>query len=167
MKKEHQKVAGYTLLEIIFYIALLAMLSLVIVNSLIAMTKSFRETNILADLQESSNIIERISREIRKANDINSISTSNLELDTTDEDGNATTVEFLLAGTDIQLLEGGVLTGNINSPKISVTALTFTQIDTARGKAVKITLTTRSNNDVLNRTVEYNDTVVLRGDYSS
>ena len=55
--------------------------------------------------------------------------------------------------------------GNLNSPNISVTAFAVTSITTTEGKAVKIVLTIRSNNDTLGRTVNFYNTVVLRDSY--
>ena len=80
-------------------------------------------------------------------------------------DGGNKTLEFLLSGGNIQLIENSVLAGNLNPPNIAVTDLTFTQIITAEGKAVKIFLTVKSINDVLTRTFNFYDTIVLRGGY--
>ena len=132
---------------------------------MIVMTRSFRETSIQGELIQSGVIMERISREVRQAYNISSISATDLNLDSTDNGGANKTVEFLLSGTDIQLLENGVLTGNLNTPNIAVTALTFTQVTTTKGKAVKVALTVKSNNDALARTQDLYDTIVLRGIY--
>src|SRR3989344_7454323 len=105
---------GYTLVELLFYIAFFSILSVVVIQSLVTMTRSFKETSIQAELVQSGTIIERISREIRQAYDISSISASNLGLASTDSAGANKTVEFLLSGTSLQLLENSVLTGNLN-----------------------------------------------------
>src|SRR3989338_6514577 len=156
---------GYAILELLFYIAFFAILSLVVINAMIVMTRSFRETSIQGELIQSGVIMERISREVRQAYNISSISSTDLNLNSTDSGGANKTVEFLLSGTDIQLLENGVLTGNLNTPNIAVTALTFTQVTTTKGKAVKVALTVKSNNDALARTQDLYDTIVLRGIY--
>ena len=156
---------GYTLVELLFYIAFFSILSVVVIQSLVTMTRSFKETSIQAELVQSGTIIERISREIRQAYDISSISATNLGLASTDSAGANKTVEFLLSGTSLQLLENSVLTGNLNTPTIVVTDLSFTQITTLKGKAVKIALSFRSENDTLNRVQTFYDTVVLRNGY--
>ncbi len=157
--------AGYILLETIFYILLFAILSIAIINAMITMTKSFKETAIQAELMQSGNIMERISREIRQAYGINLISTSSLKLNTTDSVGTNKTIEFLLSGSDIRLLENDVFIGNLNTQNITVTGLTFTQVNTVKGTAVKISLTIKSNHDLQNRNESFYDTVVLRGGY--
>src|SRR3989344_5037465 len=100
--------SGYVLLELLFYISFFAAMSLAVVSALITMAGSFRETAILAKLSESAGIIERVAREIRGAEDITLLGAGNLKLSTTDEAGQPETVEFLLDGTDIELLEDDV-----------------------------------------------------------
>ena len=157
--------SGYVLLELLFYISFFAAMSLAVVSALITMAGSFRETAILAKLSESAGIMERVAREIRGAEDITLLGAGNLKLSTTDEFGAAKTIEFLLDGTDVKLLEDGVLIGNLNAPGMSVSALSFTQITTSAGKAVKISLSLGSENDKLGRTFDFYDTIVLRGSY--
>ena len=158
---------GYSLVEILFYIAIFSMLALVIISSLISMTKSFRATTIQADLVQSSAIMERISREVRQAYGINSISASDLKLNTKDELDNNKTVRFALSGSNVQLFENDIFTGNLNTPNIEITTLSFTEITTLNGKAVKISLSARSARDTSGRIEDFYDTVVLRGDYGN
>ena len=156
---------GYVLLETIFYILLFAILSIAVINAMITMTKSFKETTIQAELMQGENIMERISRETRGAYGIASISTNDMKLNTKDALGVNKTVKFVLSGSDIRLLENDVFTGNLNTQNTSITGLTFTQITTIKGTAVKIFLTIKSNHDSQNRNENFYDTVVLRGDY--
>jgi len=159
LKIENYK-EGYTVVELLFYIALFALLSIVVIDAMITMTKSFRETSIQAEWIQGSTIMERISREVRQAEEVTTISASSLEL--TNSGG---TVEFVLSGTNIQFLENDVFTGDLNTANIVVTGLTFTQITTTVGEAVKIALTIRSTNDAQSRTQNFYNTVVLRGKY--
>jgi hypothetical protein len=156
---------GYALLETIFYISFFAVLSITVINAMIVMTKSFKETIIQAELMQGGKIMERMSREIRQAYGINSISINNLKLNTTDNNDVNKTVEFSFSSPNIGFLENDVVTGNLNTQNITVTGLTFTQIDTAKGAAVKIFLTVESNHDSLNRTENFYDTIVLRDGY--
>ena len=157
---------GYAVLELIFYIALFVVLSLVVIDAMITMARSFRETSIQAEFVQSGTIMERMSREIRASYDIDVTSTNtDLKLNTKDDDGVEKIIEFKLVGSDIQLWDAGINIGNLNTPNIIISALTFTQITTAKGKAVKIFLTIKSANDVLGRTQNFYDTIVLRGSY--
>ncbi|MDQ3076112.1 MAG: prepilin-type N-terminal cleavage/methylation domain-containing protein [bacterium] len=161
---------GVSLVELLFYIAVFSVLFLVVINSMIFMTRSFRETVINTDLTQSANIMERMSREIRSASAINTLSSTSLKLDIvginptpgSPESG----VRFTLSGTNIELYDGSnALIGNLNSPNISVTALNFTQISTSEGSAVKVFMTVKSKRYNSVRTENFYDTVVLRGSY--
>ena len=168
MKNKIRKTkGGYTLIEILFYIALFSVLTLAIINSFITMTKAFKEISIQSDLVQSSLVIERMSREIRQAYGINSIVTSDLKLNTKDEADNNKTVRFVLSGTNIQLYENDVLTGNLNTPNIQAVDLSFAQITTVNGNAIKVSLSVKSGRDTTNRVENFYNTVLLRGDYGS
>jgi type II secretory pathway pseudopilin PulG len=160
-----QRNSGYTLVELLFYISLFAVLTLSVINAMVTMTKAFRETAVQVELTQSSSIIERISREVRNASTVTVTSASNITINTTDEAGAAKTVQFMLSGTNVQLLENSVLTGNLNSPNIRVSALTFTEITTTEGKALKIFMTVNSVNDSQGRSVDFYNTVGLRQSY--
>ena len=166
VRKKDKKKNGYALLELLFYVAFFVTFSLIVINAMIVMTKSFRETSIQGELVQSGAILERISREIKQAYGIDPASTADdLKLNTKNDAGANKTVEFLLSGSNLQLLENSVLIGNLNAPNIIVTGLTFTQITTVKGKAIKIVLSIRSSNDSSARVQYFYDTVVLRGSY--
>ena len=132
---------------------------------MLIMASSFKQTSIEAELVQSGDIMERISREIRGAYNIDSFSSNDLVLDTKDINNLNKTVEFKLSGSNIQLLENGSLTGNLNTSNISISNLTFTQITTSQGKAIKVFLTLKSNDDQSGNVSNFYDTVVLRGSY--
>lgn len=163
IKINKQKKNGYTVLELLFYIAFFVILTIVVINAMITMARSFKETAIQAELTQTGTIMERISREVRMASGISSIAATDLKLNTTS--GADTTMEFKLVGSNLQLLENNVFTGNLNTPNITITGLTFAQISTTKGAAVKILLSVKSNNDTSGRIIDFYDTVVLRNSY--
>ena len=165
MTRTNNKKHGYAILELLFYISFFTIISLVVIEAMITMTRSFKETSIQAEWRRGEDIMERISREIRTAYDINSIGSGNLKLNTKDNDGENITIQFLLSGSDIQFFEDEVLVGNLNTPNMLLSGLTFTQINTTKGKAVKIFFTVESASDTLNRTQDFYNTIVLRGNY--
>jgi hypothetical protein len=168
IKKIKTKInGGDTLVEMLFYIALFALLSIVVINSMITMMKSFKEVTIQREITQGGEIMERISREIGGANKINSVVDVNgdLKLDTKDDVGADKLVEFVLTNSNIRLLENSNYTGDLNSPNIKINTLTFNQINTAKGEAIKVFLTISSKHDSQNRNFNYYDTIVLRGNY--
>ncbi len=160
-----KKQAGFTLVEMLFYVALFSVVSLILIKAIITMVASFRETQITADINQANQIIERVSREIRQADSINTISTSSIKLDTTDSSGNAATIAFTLSGTNLELRENDVLIGNLNSTNLALNSLSFTQITTTQSEAVKFTMTVHSSRYGSTRTANFYDTLVLRGSY--
>jgi type II secretory pathway pseudopilin PulG len=161
IKKEN----GYAILELLFYISIFVVLALVVIDSMIIMSRAFKETSIQAEFLQGGAIMERMSREVRQAYGVSAISSTDLSLNTTDSAGVNKVVRFALSGTNIQLWDAGINIGNMNPPNISVTSLSFTQITTAEGQAIKIVMTIQSSRDTSNRSVEFYDTLVLRGDY--
>ncbi len=164
LRKKDKKKNGYAVLELLFYISFFVVLSLVLISAMITMARAFRETAIQAELTQSGNIMERMSREIRAAYGIDETST-NTDLKLNTNFGTNTKIEFKLLNSSLQLLENEAFTGNLNTPNISITALSFTQITTAQGKAIRMLLTVRANNDVSGTTQNFYNTVVLRGAY--
>ena len=164
-KKNSNK--GFSLVEMIFYIALFALLTIVIVKTLVTMTKSFKEVSVQREITQGGEILERISREIRQANKINTAVDveGDFRLDSKDESGNYKLVEFVLTNSNIRLLENNNYIGDLNSPNIKVTTLNFYKLATAQGNAVRIFLTISSKHDSKNRSYSYQNTVVLRGNY--
>ena len=156
---------GYAILETVFYIALFVILTVAVVDALLLMTRSFKETSVYAELMQGGDVMEKISREIRQAYGINSITSTSLKLNTKDSAGVNKTVEFSLSGSNIRFLENDSFIGNLNTQNISVSNIIFTQINTAKGVAVKVFLTVRSLHDSLNRDQDFYNTIVLRGSY--
>lgn len=156
---------GFSILETIFYISIFIILSVVVINAMTTITKAFKETTIQTELVQGGNIMERISREIRQAYGINSITENSLKLNITDSNGVNKTTTLTFTNPNISISENDILIGNLNTQNITVTGFTFTQIDTEKGLAVKVFLTIKSNHDLLNRNENFYDTIVLRGMY--
>lgn len=156
---------GFSLLEMIFYIAIFLMLSMIIIEASVILTKSFRTVKINIELAEGANIMERISREIREASGIVSISSTDLKVQK--EVGPLTWVsdQFTLSGSNILFYENDVLVGNLNPTTLSVSELTFTQINTANSVAVKVEFTITSTRYGGAPSVTFYNTIVLRDSY--
>jgi hypothetical protein len=160
--------SGYTLLEMVFYLAIFSVFSITIINTIIVMTKSSREIKTQTELMEGGIIMERISREIKKACDIDSLpAIDNLKIKIGTCSAPTITEfkkETVGENTNITISEDGSTAANLNSSNIDITGLTFTQITTAQGKAIKIVLTIKSKKSSNPDTI-FNNTAVLRGSY--
>lgn len=169
--KRNNRQKGYSLVEAVIYTALVAAISILLVGCLFMMHRAFKETQSQRDLLDSAHTaMERMTREIRTASDINAGSTLGtapgvLLLDTTDSGGTAKTVQFSLSGTTLRLTDNGVYYGDLTTGKVSVNSLIFREIPTANGTAVRIEMTLESLRSPSDKTVTLYNTVALRGSY--
>ena len=162
---------GYTLVEAIIYIAILAVLAVTFVNLLFTMTQSYTKFRLERDIVSSASLgLERMVRETRQAKNIDLVSTlgsnpGRLLLNTTDDAGVATTRDFYWSLGTLMVKDGSGQAASTTAKNITVDNLVFRQINTANSSAVKIEMTLSSSRGQLTRTVKFYDTAILRGSY--
>lgn len=162
---------GFTLVEMIIYIAFFAMLSVLAINATIMVMKSFYTLRINQSISQSATTaMERISREIRNAYNVDTANSTlgtspgRLTLLTKTDGGALTSVEFYVtSGNQVNMKVGGADQGSLMTKTVTVTNLVFTQITTTNSKAVKVDMTLTDNRSGVSKTVKYYDTIVLRG----
>lgn len=172
IKKELKKNRGLTLIEIIVYVALLALLMVIIISSLLQVSNIASETKAFRALRGSSlNSLGRMTYEIRLAQSTN-LSTSifdanpgRLKINTTDINSNPRTVEFKINGTNLEFIENSVAKGFLTTADVNVTSLIFRRQVTAKGDAIKIELILQNKNSKNSYTEKFYKTVVMRGAY--
>lgn len=159
---------GFTLAEILVYIAIFTVISVAVINSYVVILSSFSSTRTARDLLESGNTaMERISREIRQAKSIdvtNSVGTV-FQMNSTDSSNNPEVVKFYVLSGALNLYYNNVLDGNLLGQNISITSLVFRRITTTQGEAVKIEMTLQDLKSKTLRSENFYDTVILRGEY--
>ncbi len=170
MYKQRNK--GYSLIEMIVYLAIFTSVSVLVINSFITVLGSFSTTRTNRDLLESGAVvIERITREIRQAESIDTInsvfnsSPGALQLNSIDSGGSQMTIKFSVTNGAINLYEGGTLVGNLLGQNITATSLVFRRITTTNGEGVKIELTLQDNISKNLQTANFYNTIILRGGY--
>lgn len=165
MIKKYTK--GFSLIEMIVYVSILSVIFVIVVNTLLIVSRSYSSIKISLDINNSATVsVERMIREIRKANSVNlaqSTLDSNpgrLVLNTTDDAGLPLIVDFYLEDDTLKLKEGGVFSGDLTDG-VDVTNLVFRSISNGTSEAIKIEmeLSNGSKNKIF-----YN-TAVLRGSY--
>ena len=161
---------GYSLIEIVVYLAIFSALSVLVINSFIVILGSFNTTRANRDLlQSGSKTMERLSREIRQAESVDLVNSTLgsspgvLQLNSRDSAGTAMTVRFAIASGNLNLYENGTLVDNLVTENISPTSLIFRRITTTNGDAVKIELTVQDTSS--SKTENFYNTVILRGTY--
>lgn len=162
--------SGFTLVEMIIYIAFFATLSVLALDSTLLVMKSFYNIRLSQNINQSATVgLERMSREIRNAYEIDTINSTfgttpgRLTLKTKDSTGVNTTIEFYVSGSQLAIKEGGVDKGSLMTKNAVLTNLVFRQIANPNSRAVKIEMTIRDTRGVLQKDVNFYDTIVLRG----
>jgi type II secretory pathway pseudopilin PulG len=165
MTKKHTK--GFSLVEMVVYVSILAVVFVIVVNTLLIVSRSYSSIKISLDINNSATVsMERIISEIRKANSVNLVQSTfdsnpgRLVLNTVDNVGLPLIVDFYLEDDTLKLKEGGLFSGDLTDG-VDVTNLVFRRISNDTSEAVKIEmeLSNGSKNKVF-----YN-TAVLRGSY--
>ena len=171
ISKSHNRQKGFTLIESLIYLALFVLLSTVLIDSLLMMHKAYSETRINRDLLESASVsMERMTREVRGGTSLNvsasmfAATSGVLAINTTDSGGASKTEQFALVSNAVQFTENGVVSGNLTGANVSVDSLTFRNITTIKGSAVKIEMSLHSLIDPT-RIMSLSDTVAMRGAY--
>lgn len=172
--KRLQTQSGFTLLETLIYIALFALLSILLISSLVALLRSYTETRAQHDVLDSARIsMERMTREIRGASSVDTAASTLgsspgvLKLNTTDASGTAKTVQFSVSSNVLKLLDSvDGTTRDLTGSKVSITSLTFRNITTTAGSAVRVEMTIQEmRGGSSGRSFDFYDTVALRGSY--
>ena len=142
--KSYKLKAGFSLVEMLFYIAILALSLVAVMQTLLVVTRSYGVLRNAQHIEEETALsLERMLREIRDANDIADAGSTFgthpgvLALKTTDAIGTARTVEFSLAAGKLSLKENGVVTGFLTSMSTTISNLVFRKITRHAEKALR------------------------------
>lgn len=162
------KANGFSLVEAIIVIALVAVILSIISSTLVVVVKSFGVINRTRTLVSgASSALERLAREARQAKNINAgsvlgVNPSTVIFDTT-VGGSNTTVTFSLVSGTLMLQQAGV-TASLTPKYLNVNNFTVRQINTPVSKAVKIDLSANDTRGEWLGILLY-DTIILRGSY--
>lgn len=164
-----KKNTGFSLVEMIIYLAVLSMFSLLIVELIFMMTTSYRKLVLARTLANAGVVsMERISREIRTASDVdpaNSLFDVNpgyLRLNTTDTNGLLHTVSFKLEDGRINIYKNETLIGPLTPSQASTTQLVFRLYTGSRSKAVGIEMIVEAESGDEVRSETFQTMIVLR-----
>lgn len=173
MKYKSQNYRGFSIIEIIIYLSIFTILSILVINSFITVMRSFSATRENISLLEAGiNGMERISREIRKSDAIDlvnsSLSEGILHLNNT-KDGFVK--RFSSESGDLNLYECSslgacdILSGNLIGENISLESLVFRRIITEKSEAIKIEMSLRDVRSKTGKVENFYNTIILRGGY--
>ncbi len=170
MKQKTKNKKGFSLIEIIIYLAIFTMISLLVINSLLIVMSSFTtiQTNKIL-LEAGMNSMERVSRDIRQSDSIDLINSNLsggvLQLNTINDSGLPATIKFSDENSKLDLYEDNILSGNLLGSNIFLDKLTFRRINTKESESVKIEMTIHNINSTISKKVNFYDKIILRGSY--
>lgn len=161
---------GFTLIETIIYMATIAVIFILVVNSLTVVIKAFNQGRVIIKINNSAETaMERMTREIRFAYGIDSSSTlDHLVLSTysTSSPETPTTIEFYIDSGKVMIKEGSLGAEALTASDLTVTNLIFRQINASSvSKAVKIEMTIQGFSGNYQKTENFYNTAILRRSY--
>lgn len=160
MKKQ-----GFTLIEMLIYIAVLTLATSAAVVTLISLRTVLERNRVERQLTDAAtSILERFVREVRGAKGVG-ISGGLLQLNQT-----PTTTSFYLSGSDVKVrtqVGGSVLSDYpLDPPSVVVSNLSFTEYTgTSTSSAVRVSFTLSVTGSRASTTKMFGTTAVARGSY--
>lgn len=149
LNKKNNK-TGFSIVEIIIYFGLLAVISTLVTTNIISLFKNY---NIVRSNQEieynAINIIDKLTRDTRDAASINITDSSfsvaqgtiSLHIASSTNDNASNTVKFYLNNNKLKYMKDGVDFGNISTNAVNVSNFRIYYISASSTEAIKVELT--------------------------
>ncbi len=160
---------GFSLVEMLFYIALFSISLIAVMQTLSVMVLSYGAFRASQHIQQDAAFsMERLIREIRDARSIadsESVflqSPGRLFLNSTTVSGAVRSVEVYLEDGRLSLREDGAITGFLTSDTTTISNLVFRKITTPRSLGVKIEMRIEAGSGASGRSEDFYSTAVLR-----
>jgi prepilin-type N-terminal cleavage/methylation domain-containing protein len=161
---------GFSLVEMLFYLAILSLLLLVVINCVVIIVSSYRNVRAEQTIENSAvAAMDRITEEIRNAVSVDSLNSTLgsspgiLSLNT------ATTspaqIKFDGSTSTLAVYEDGSYSGPLFSGEARVKSLIFRSISTTTSSAIRIELEVESGTSTSYVSKKFYDTAILRGSY--
>ncbi len=158
---------GFTLIEILFYIAIMVLLSGAFVTTFLSLDTVLVRNRTERELSQSASVsLERIVRDIRASNSVNaglsSFGTSPGVLTLVEQ---STTTRFYLSGGSLLVNVNGTEIGPLTSGAVTVQDLTFYKYTGSTTDMVRVGLTLSAQSKGASSTRTFYTSAVLRGSY--
>lgn len=162
---------GFSIIEIIVYVAILSFISVTAVETIILMNSSLSQIRTIRILNSaSSGTMERMARTIRDAKSVN-VGSSIFDsspgvLSLTGSESSPVVYRFSVSGGGLLLDTGGIQTV-LTPPGVMVSNLVFRLITNGSiSQAVKVEFTIAASNGRATTTQNFYDTILLRNSYA-
>jgi len=159
---------GYSLVEMIIYVSILSIISVVLVNTTLSFTTSYRDLRALRNIDHSAiDVMERMTRDIRSATSIDTLNStlgSNPGVLVLVKTNGAvsTTTRFYLDNGTAKVDLNGVYFGPLTLEGTEVTSMVFRKMDSPVSSAVKIEMTITSAVGGVSKSKKFYSTIVVK-----
>lgn len=165
--KKLQASKGFSLIEMLIYVAILSAIAIVVVNITLSLAQSVSELKVAKNINSSAIAsVERMARDIRSATVIDAIqSTFDVHPGRLTFISRGVVIEFYLDGDTLKVREDSVDAGQLTSNNTLVKNLIFRRLSDGPLDGVKIEMTIESSQGKIIKTENFYDFIVLRGRY--
>lgn len=153
---------GYTLLEIVIYVSILAVIAIMALGSILSVYKAFGKTKVERRLALNGDVaMERMLRDIRSATGTD-VSASGFGANPGILKIGGT--KFSLLGSVLRVAENGGAAQNLTSD-VDVSNLVFYRSVSANSEIIKIEMTLQAGTGIFQKSKNFYGSAVLRGIY--
>ncbi|KKT29538.1 hypothetical protein A3G55_01390 [Candidatus Giovannonibacteria bacterium RIFCSPLOWO2_12_FULL_44_25] len=157
---------GYTLLEIVVYVSILAVVAVLVVGSILSIYQAFAKTRVERRLALNGDVaLETIIRDVRAAESFDAgISVFGTNPGVLQINIGGSTEKFSLSDVVLQIQKGGPAE-NLTSSDVSVTNLIFYATSTDNSKMIRVEFTLEAGSGKFQKTKNFYGSAVMRGAY--
>ncbi len=140
---------GFSLVEIIIYFALLAIISTVVIGSIISLFKNYNVVRANQDIEYNAiTILDKLTRDVRDARSVNVSDSSfsvaegavSLNIGSSTNDTASSTVKFYLNANKVKYMKDGADLGNLSTNNVTVSNFKIYYITASSSEAIKVEL---------------------------
>lgn len=141
---------GFSIVEIIIYFGLLAVISTLVIGNIIALFKNYNIARSNQEIEYNAiNILDKLTRDTRDAENINISDSSfsvaqgtiSLKISSSTNEISSSTVRFYLNNGKLKYMKDGVDFGNISTGSVNVSNFRIFYINSSSTEAIKVELT--------------------------
>jgi len=162
--------AGFTIIEMVVYVGILALILAGVVNVTLSVSSTFSELRATRQLNRSAAVL--LDRFVREVRDARSVVVGSSAFDahpgelTLDYGAGVPQVRFYLDGGVVTLDRGGASEGDLTAPGVSATTFIFRRIESGSvSEAVRLEVTLESTSGEGFAAETFYATAVVRGGY--
>lgn len=162
--------SGYSLIEIVIYVTILAVIASLSVSSIISSWRGFNSAKIDGQISKNGEfVLELITRDARQAENIGASSVFGIDSGFLELVSGATSTTYSLSGTIIQRKEGNNSPENITSSDSRIKNIIFWKesyfSEDVSSNIIKVEFVIESGEGVLLKQRKFYGSTVLRGGY--